>query len=64
MKKYDIIKLIPSALCERQDKQLENQIIRREIEKGRKLFEGYNSDIEGMLWKYSFIIRGTAPYYS
>ncbi len=57
MKKYDIIKLIPSALCERQDKPLENQIIRREIEKGRRTVEGYNSDIRRQLWKYSFIIE-------
>jgi preprotein translocase subunit SecA len=58
IKKYDILKLLPAkAYMEGQEAPIEDPVIRRGIEKGRRIVEGYNSDLRRQLWKYSFIVE-------
>ena len=58
IKKYNIAKEIPvKNLPSQQDGPVDDLIVRRELTRGQKVVEGYNSDIRKQLWKYSFIIE-------
>ena len=58
IKKYNIAKEIPvKNLPSQQDGPVDDLVVRRELTRGQRVVEGYNSDIRKQLWKYSFIIE-------
>ncbi|MCQ1529679.1 accessory Sec system translocase SecA2 [Lutispora saccharofermentans] len=58
IKKYGIIRTtdIHDYRAKQQDPH-EDASIKRAIEKGQRMVEGYNSDVRRQLWKYSYIIE-------
>ncbi len=58
VKRYDITKLFPfSSVPDKQESPIDNPSIRKELERGQRIIEGYNSDVRRQLYKYSFIIE-------
>ncbi|MHB8127210.1 MAG: accessory Sec system translocase SecA2 [Desulfitobacteriaceae bacterium] len=58
IKKFNITKEIPiKNLPSRHDGPVADPVVRRELVRGQRIAEGYNSDIRRQLWKYSFIIE-------
>ncbi|BBB90713.1 MAG TPA: hypothetical protein PKA28_09555 [Methylomusa anaerophila] len=58
IKRYDIAQLIPASKFPlKQEDPVNDPAVSRELLKGRRIAEGYNSDIRRQLWKYSFIIE-------
>jgi preprotein translocase subunit SecA len=58
IKKYNIDKEIPSkSFPSQRVGPVEDPVVRRELERGQRVVEGYNSDMRRQLWKYSRIIE-------
>jgi preprotein translocase subunit SecA len=57
IEKYNITQYILNNLPVRQENPVNDPIIRRELVRGQRIIEGYNSDLRKQLWKYSFIIE-------
>nr|WP_211289783.1 accessory Sec system translocase SecA2 [Sporomusa silvacetica] len=58
VKRYDIANMIPKGkVSKMQAEALSDPVVLGEMLKGRRMVEGYNSDIRRQLWKYSFIIE-------
>ncbi len=57
IKKFNITQEMPLCLPAEQENPVHDPIIRRELVRGQRIIEGYNSDLRKQLWKYSFIIE-------
>lgn len=58
VKKYDMLQLIPKKTFEKMGGQvLTSALVRKELMRGQRIVEGYNSDTRRQLWKYSFILE-------
>lgn len=56
IKKFNIAQDMPLILPA-QENPIDDSVIRRELVRGQRIIEGYNSDLRKQLWKYSFIIE-------
>jgi len=58
VKKYDMLQLVPKKVMTKLgDGALTSDLVRKELERGQRIVEGYNSDTRRQLWKYSFILE-------
>ncbi len=58
IKKYDVKQLIPQGrLPKQQTAPIDDPVVAKAITRGQRIIEGYNSDLRGQLWKYSFLIE-------
>ena len=58
VKRYDIANMIPKRkISQMQEGAITDPVVLNALLKGRRIVEGYNSDIRRQLWKYSFIIE-------
>ncbi|HWR07142.1 accessory Sec system translocase SecA2 [Sporomusa sp.] len=58
IKQYDIASLIPKRkFPSLQEAAITDPVVLTEVQKGRRMVEGYHSDLRRQLWKYSFIIE-------
>ena len=58
IKKYNILKALPADFSTISKEELQNSTtVKRIIEGGQRIVEGYNSDMRVQLWKYSFILE-------
>lgn len=56
IRKYSMDRFIPKgALPQRQQQPIVCEIVARELDRGHRVVEGYNSDVRRQLFKYSFI---------
>lgn len=58
IQRYDIAKLIPARnYPERQEMPVDDSIVQRELQRGQRIVEGYNSDIRRQLSRYAFMLE-------
>ena len=59
IRKYELVRYMPSLknIDSVNKEAIQNISIISELHRGRKIIEGYNSDIRRQLWKYTYVIE-------
>lgn len=58
LQRYNLIRMIPKRnLPHKQSGPINDEVVRRQLVRGQRIIEGYNSDLRRQLLKYSYIIE-------